>query len=67
MSWEKILKENKDILADLEEITAAVEKVRELLWEMRQAPVPRWQIKSWESLDNVIAMIQSLEWKLKGD
>jgi len=67
MSWESLLKENKDILGDLEEITEEVEKVRKLLWDTRQAPVPRWQIESWERLDSVIAALQQLGWKLKGD
>tara|TARA_R110000824_G_scaffold34623_20_gene109673 strand:- start:1928 stop:2131 length:204 start_codon:yes stop_codon:yes gene_type:complete len=67
MSWEKTLKENKDILGDLEEITEEVEKVRKLLWDMRRAPVPSWQIESWKNLDGVIAGLQQLRWKLKGD
>ena len=67
MSWEKTLKENKDILGKLEKITEEVEKVRKLLWDRRKAPVPGWQIESWESLDGVIAGLQSLKWKLKGD
>ena len=63
----KSIKRKQGYFGDLEEITEEVEKVRKLLWDTRQAPVPRWQIESWERLDSVIAALQQLGWKLKGD